>query len=120
MIPIVEIAKRALDGKPMLEKDYDLRVFSPRVRELVKEHGISYDPDVLVPSDDGLADSIFKAAIDLICDVGVYCKDTERVIPFDEKEVRNELKTSFDHAVFGEGMELLYFAENKENREWYN
>ncbi|MGY5855137.1 MAG: monomethylamine:corrinoid methyltransferase [Candidatus Thorarchaeota archaeon] len=121
MIPIIEIAKRALDGKPMLEKEYDLRVFSPRVRELVKEYGISYDSDVLVPSDDGLADSIFKAAIDLISDVGVYCKDTERVIAFEEKEVRNELKTSFDHAVFGEGMEqrtLLPRKPESKQKPW--
>lgn len=121
MIPIIEITKRALDGKPMLEKEYDMRVFSPRVRELVKEYGINYDSDVLVPSDDGLADSIFKAAVDLICDVGVYCKDTERVIAFEEKEVRNELKTSFDHAVFGEGMEqrtLLPRTPESKQKPW--
>ena len=121
MIPIIEIAKRAHDGKPMLEKEYDMRVFSPRVRELVKEYGISYDSDVLVPSDDGLADSIFKAAIDLILDVGIYCKDTERVIAFDEKEIRNGLKTSFDHAVFGEGMEqrtLLPRKPESKQKPW--
>jgi methylamine--corrinoid protein Co-methyltransferase len=121
LIPIIEITKRALDGKPMLEKEYDMRVFSPRVRELVKEYGINYDSDVLVPSDDGLADSIFKAAVDLICDVGVYCKDTERVIAFEEKEVRNELKTSFDHAVFGEGMEqrtLLPRTPESKQKPW--
>jgi methylamine--corrinoid protein Co-methyltransferase len=105
----------------MLEKDYDMRVFSPRVRELVKEYGISYDSEFLVPSDDGLADSIFKAAVDLICDVGIYCKDTERIIAFDEKEVRNELKTSYDHAVFGEGMEqrtLLPRTPDSESIPW--
>ncbi len=121
MIPIIEIAKRALDGRPVLEKEYDMRVFSPRVRELVKEYGISFDSDVLVPSDDGLADSIFKAAVDLICSVGVYCKDTERVIAFDEKEVRNELKTSFDHALLGEGMEqrtLLPRKPDSKDRPW--
>jgi len=121
VIPIIEIAKRALDGRPVLEKEYDMRVFSPRVRELVKEYGISFDSDVLVPSDDGLADSIFKAAVDLICSVGVYCKDTERVIAFDEKEVRNELKTSFDHALLGEGMEqrtLLPRKPDSKDRPW--
>ncbi|MHA3964700.1 MAG: monomethylamine:corrinoid methyltransferase [Candidatus Thorarchaeota archaeon SMTZ1-45] len=121
MIPIIEITNRALNGKPILEKDYDMRVFSPRVRELVKEYGIHYDPAALVPSDDGLADSIFKAAIDLICDVGVYCKDTERIIAFEEKEVRNELKTSFNHAMLGEGMEqrtLLPRKPESKERPW--
>ncbi|MFX0055003.1 MAG: monomethylamine:corrinoid methyltransferase [Candidatus Hermodarchaeota archaeon] len=121
MIPIIEIAKRALDGKPLIEKEYDMRVFSPRVRELVKEYGISYDPDVLVPSDDGLADAVFKAAFDLICNVGVYCKDTERIIAFEEKEVRSELKTSFDHAVLGEGMEqrtLLPRKPESKEKPW--
>ncbi|MFW9912948.1 MAG: monomethylamine:corrinoid methyltransferase [Candidatus Thorarchaeota archaeon] len=121
MIPIIEIAKRALDGKPFIEKEFDMRVFSPRVRELVKEYGISYDPDVLVPSDDGLADAVFKAAFNLICDVGVYCKDTERIIAFEEKEVRKELKTSFDQAVLGEGMEqrtLLPRKPDSKERPW--
>jgi methylamine--corrinoid protein Co-methyltransferase len=121
MIPIIEIAKRALDGKPLIEKEYDMRVFSPRIRELVKEYGISFDPNVLVPSDDGLADAIFKAAFDLICDVGVYCKDTERIIAFEEKEVRQELKTSFDHAIFGEGMEqrtLLPRKPDSKEKPW--
>jgi methylamine--corrinoid protein Co-methyltransferase len=121
MIPIIEIAKRALDGKPFIEKEFDMRAFSPRVRELVKEYGISYDPDVLVPSDDGLADAVFKAAFDLICDVGVYCKDTERIIAFEEKEVRQELKTSFDQAVLGEGMEqrtLLPRKPDSKEKPW--
>ncbi|UCH05317.1 MAG: monomethylamine:corrinoid methyltransferase [Candidatus Thorarchaeota archaeon] len=117
MIPIIEITNRALDGKPILEKDYDIRVFSPRVKELTKEHGIVYDSETLVPSDDGLADSIFKAAIDLICDVGVYCKDTERIIAFDEKEVRTEIKTSFDHAVLGEGLEQRTLLPRKPESE---
>ncbi|MFW9888550.1 MAG: monomethylamine:corrinoid methyltransferase [Candidatus Thorarchaeota archaeon] len=121
MIPIIEIAKRALDGKPLIEKEFDMRVFSPRIRELVKEYGISYDPDVLVPSDDGLADAVFKAAFDLICEVGVYCKDTERIIAFEEKEVRQELKTSFDQAVLGEGMEqrtLLPRIPDSKEKPW--
>ncbi|MFW9963736.1 MAG: monomethylamine:corrinoid methyltransferase [Candidatus Sifarchaeia archaeon] len=121
MIPITEIARRALDGRPLIEKEYDIRVFSPRVRELVKEYGISYDPDVLIPSDDGLADAVFNAAFDLICDVGVYCKDTERIIAFEEKEVRQELKTSFNHAVLGEGMEqrtLLPRKPDSDDKPW--
>ncbi|MFX1261386.1 MAG: monomethylamine:corrinoid methyltransferase [Promethearchaeota archaeon] len=121
MIPIIEIAKRAHDGKPLIEKEFDMRVFSPRVRELVKEYDISYDPEVLVPSDDGLADTVFKAAFDLICDVGVYCKDTERIIAFEEKEVRQELKTSFDQAVLGEGMEqrtLLPRKPDSDEKPW--
>ncbi len=105
MLPVIEITKRCLEGTPCLESDFDLEIFAPRVRELVKEYGIAYDTDVIVPSDNGLADSVFKAAVELVVDVGMFCKDTERIVKFEEQEVRKAIKTAQRETTFGEGEE---------------
>ncbi|UCE11839.1 MAG: monomethylamine:corrinoid methyltransferase [Candidatus Thorarchaeota archaeon] len=121
MLNILEITRRSLEGKPCLEKDYDLRIFAPRVQELVKEYDVTYDPNIVISSDDGLADSVFKAAFDLIVEIGVFNKDTERVISFTEKEVRDSINTSFDHALLGEGMEqrtLLPRKPESKEKPW--
>jgi hypothetical protein len=47
---------KALTGKPCSERDYTLKVFSARLKEIVKEHGIKYDSKFPIPSDNGLAD----------------------------------------------------------------
>jgi len=50
-----------------------------------------------------LADSVFKAGIELFTDVGVYCVDTERIIIFTEEEILEGLAEAPSCPVFGEG-----------------
>jgi hypothetical protein len=94
--------EKALTGKPCSERDYSLKIFAARLREIVKEHDIKYDPQFPIPSDDGLADEIYKAAFDFFVEVGTYCKDTERIIKFEENEIKEGLRTAPSEVVFGE------------------
>jgi len=103
MVTFLDVVERALTGKPCSEREYDLKIFSAKLMEKVKEYDIRYDPENLVPSDNSLADDVFKAALDFYCEVGTYCKDTERIIKFDENEVRERLKTAPSKLTFGEG-----------------
>jgi len=97
--------ENALSGKPCSERDYTLKIFATRLREIVKEHDIKYSPDAPVPSDNSLADDIFNAAFDFFVEVGGYCKDTERIIKFEEDEVKQGLRTAPSKVVFGEGQD---------------
>ena len=83
---LVEITKRAQTGPYMKESDFDL-MLTRRIRELVKEYGIKWDPENLVPADDDLADRVYQAGLQLFCEVGVYCQTTERLIKFSRQEV---------------------------------
>jgi len=103
MVTFLDVVERSLTGKPCSEREYDLKIFSTKLMEKVKEYDIRYDPENLVPSDNSLADDVFKAALDFYCEVGTYCKDTERIIKFDENEVRERLKTAPSKLTFGEG-----------------
>jgi len=58
----------------------------------VKKYEIRYNPDTPVVSDDGMISRLFEAGLELYRDLGTYCINTERVIRFDESEIREELR----------------------------
>ena len=59
---LIEIVKRAQSGPFIKEKDFELALVK-RIRQLVKEYGIKYDAETLVPADDGMADRVFEAGL---------------------------------------------------------
>lgn len=118
MVQILDVMQKALEGEPMSENDYLLRRFSQKVKEKVKQYEISFDPNEPVPSDDSLADDIFRAGFELLLDVGVYCSTTERVISYSENEIKEGLRNAPKSIFFGEGRDRKEFVPRKiEDRE---
>ncbi len=113
MVQILDVVEKALDGRPISENDYQLRRFAPKVQEKVKEYGIKYDPDLPVPSDNSLADDLFKAGMELLVDVGAYCLDTGRIISYSEAEVKEALRNAPEKVHFGEGKDRKAFVPRK-------
>jgi len=105
MVTFMDVVERALSGKPCSERDYDLKIFSAKLREIVKEFDIKYDPENPIPSDDSLANDVFEAALKFYSEVGSYCTDTERIIRFDENEIKKRLKTMPSKITFGESLD---------------
>jgi methylamine--corrinoid protein Co-methyltransferase len=103
MVNLIEIMDRALEGPFTLENDFDLNIFVPKLREVVKKYEIKYDPENPLSCDDDLADRVFKAGIELFAHSGVYCVDTERIIKFTEEEILEGLAEAPRCPVFGEG-----------------
>ncbi len=100
-----EVLDRACNtGKVIATKDFDMKVFDVASR-LVKEYDIKYDPKTPVSSDDNLADDAWKAGFQLFTEVGAYCMNSNRVISFDESEVKEGLKELRGEAIVGEGSE---------------
>jgi len=91
-------------GQLTAAKDFDMKIFSVASR-LSKEHGIRYDPETPVSSDDGLADDAWEAGFELFREVGSYCMNSSRVIKFEESEMRDGLREVRGEAVIGEGAE---------------
>jgi len=113
MRSVLDVTKRAIEGPICSERDFDRKVFAPRLSEALKQCGIKYDPAVLIPSDDGMADDLFKAAVDFYTDVGTYCLDTERIIRFNEDEIKEGLREAPSEAVFGEGLDSGVFRPRR-------
>ena len=103
MVQILDVMDKALNGKPMSETDYQLRLFAPKVQEKVKEFKIKYDPNNPIPSDNSLADDLFEAGLELLVDVGAYCTSSGRIISYTESEIKEALRNAPSKLHFGEG-----------------
>ena len=103
MISFLEVLERATTGPMMSAKEYDMKVFIPAVREVVKKHKIKFDPDNPCPCDDGLADRIYQAGLELYSKVGTYCTNTERIIHFTKEEIEEAVCECPKVVYFGEG-----------------
>ncbi|MCW4048872.1 MAG: monomethylamine:corrinoid methyltransferase [Candidatus Bathyarchaeota archaeon] len=100
-----EVLDRACNTGPiMATKEFDMKIFSTASR-LVKEYDIRYDPETPVPSDERLADDVWKAGLQLFSEVGTYCLNSSRVIRFEESEIKEGIKELRGEAVIGEGTE---------------
>ena len=103
MITLLDVLDRALTGQYCREKDFDMKVFVPKLRQVVDKYRIKYDPANPIPADDDLADRVFQAGMELFRDVGTYCPDTERIIRFDENELKSALAEAGAEVELGEG-----------------
>jgi methylamine--corrinoid protein Co-methyltransferase len=103
---LVEIVKRAQGGPFMKEKEFEVGLVK-RIRKLVKEYGIEYDANNLVPADDDMADRIFEAGLQLFVEFGAYCQSTERCIRFTKDEVLEILAQAPSEVILGEGKDAV-------------
>jgi len=110
MVSFLEVLERATTGPMMSVKEFDLKLFVPAVREVVKKYKIKFDPENPCPADDDLADRVYQAAVELYCKVGTYCTSTERIIQFTREEI--------EQAVY-ECPKVVYFGEGPDRVEWH-
>jgi len=118
MIDFFEVIKRALTGPYYSEQDFTLKVLVPKLRAIIKKYGIIYDSATPVPSNDQLADDVFRAGVELCAEVGCYCKDTSRVIRFTTDEILEALRDAPSQPFFGEGRDRkAMFARKPESSD---
>ncbi len=58
MLDFLDVCERAEKGPLMTERDFELKVFIPKLRQVVNEYGIRYDDFAAknpVPADDAAA-----------------------------------------------------------------
>jgi methylamine--corrinoid protein Co-methyltransferase len=103
---LLEITKRAQSGPFMKESEFDLKL-ARRIKELVKEKGIKYDANVLVPADDDMADRVWEAGLQLFIEFGAYCQTTERCIRFTRDEVLDILSQVRSEITLGTGKDAV-------------
>ena len=101
-----EIVERSENGPYMKESDFDLMLVK-RVRKLVKENGLFFDPQVLVRSDDDMADRLYEAALVLFVEIGAYNQTTERRILFARDEVEEIVAAQPNSVVLGAGKDAV-------------
>ena len=98
-----EILERARTGPFCEDEPFIMERFMPKLKEVIKKHGIEYDPATPIPSDDDLADALWQAGLEFFLEVGVLCVDTHRIITFDEGEVKEALYLTPGEYLVGSG-----------------
>lgn len=110
MINLFDILDRSCSGEKIEdEKQWDLRVWKKAV-ELAKKYSVKYDPKCAVVCDDAMADRCFEAAIALLVNVGVFNVGTQRVIRFEEEEIRKGLCQLRDDLILGDGRDRFVLS----------
>ncbi len=110
MLNFLDVYERVLKGPIMTEQDFDLKVFIPTLRRVVKDYGIQYDKENPVPADDAAAGNLFNAAVDFLSQTGVYCQDTNRVIHFSKQEILDAVQEAPGKCTAGEGKQAVDFG----------
>lgn len=113
MLDFLDIYERGLKGPIMSEHDFDMKIFIPALNKVIREYGIKYNSENIVPSDNEAADNLFNAGVDFMSRVGVYCKDTNRIIQFTKKEILEAVAEAPGNCFAGEGKEAGVFGVRK-------
>ena len=113
MVQLLDVMEKALNGKPMSETDYQLKLFAPKVVEKVREHKIKFDPSNPIQNDNSMADEVFEAGLELLLDVGAYCTTSGRVISYTEAEIKDQLRNAPSRLHFGEGRDRKALVNRK-------
>ena len=94
MISLLEVAERSQKGPKIAEKEWNLSMFA-KMKELSKMHQLEISTiDNPYEVDQHYADRLFAAAVDYLCEMGVYCVTMNRVIRFIENEVKEACRYS--------------------------
>jgi len=104
MIGFWDVYKRSETGPFIKEQEFDRQVGTAAGR-LVQKHEIRFEPEQVIPADDALADRVYQAALDLFLELGIYCRDTSRLIKFSREELQWALKHAPTTVTYGQGME---------------
>ncbi|HIQ03926.1 MAG TPA: monomethylamine:corrinoid methyltransferase [Desulfurococcales archaeon] len=98
----LDIVDKSEQGPYIEERDFD-KLLICKVKELIREYEITYDPEEVIPSDNTLANDVWRAGYRLLLEVGGYNISTRRRIVFDDSEVKSALKNIPDSIVIGQG-----------------
>lgn len=110
---IWDVWSRAETGPICPTRKFDTRVYWMKLKEIAKEYALTYDPEIIVPTDETLIDDAYRAGMDLAVEVGVLCTDTERIIKFEEKELKETIRNLPKETTIGEGKDKVIVTPRK-------
>ncbi|KPK71901.1 MAG: hypothetical protein AMJ84_05335, partial [Acidithiobacillales bacterium SM23_46] len=123
MVNLLEVCRRAHTGPTIDEQSFQLEVVYQTAKRLCDKYNIVYDRENPVPADDDLADRLYQAGIDFVCEAGAYCSDTNRMIKFTREEALEAITHSRAECVLGEGKDRFVFRSRKPEsdiRPWFH
>jgi len=105
MIGFWEVIGRSESGPLTKEKQFDMQL-AATAAGIAKKYDIRRDSQTVVPHDDGLADRLYQAALDLFLEMGIYCRDTGRLMKFSRDEVLSAMAHAPRSVTHGQGRDV--------------
>ncbi len=91
----------------MKEDEFENEFFPNKNSGNCSKYKIEYDPDEPIMADPSMADAIFQAGLELLLEVGLYCKDTRRLVKFTEEEIKEVIATRKSEVTFGKDRDAI-------------
>ena len=107
-----DMMERVDQGPRVREKIFDQAIF-PKVKKLAEKYNIKYDPAHPVPDDDGMADRLFEAGMEMAIDTGLWVLNTQKVVKFTKAEIWRYLDNYHSPLVFGYGKDQVVMYPRK-------
>jgi methylamine--corrinoid protein Co-methyltransferase len=102
MIGFWDVYKRSESGPFVKEAEFDRQV-GTLAAGLAQKHKIRFDPQQVIPADDALADRMYQAGLELFLELGIFCRDSSRLIRFTREELEWALKNAARTVTYGQG-----------------
>jgi methylamine--corrinoid protein Co-methyltransferase len=102
-----DILDRTTTGPIMREEEFETELFPTVMADVVARHKITCDPDEPIMSDPDMADEIFQAGVELLLEVGLYCKDTRRIVKFTEEEIKEVIHSRKHEVTLGRDRDAI-------------
>lgn len=90
-------------GEYLDEETWDLERVATQTSRLVRKHGLSWDPEHLIPNNLNLIESIFQSGVELANQLGVYVRDTQRIVTYELEQIQSGLESMPGELIMGEG-----------------
>ena len=104
---IMAVLDKAENGKVIDGKVWDKEYIGQRVKGLISKYDIKWNPEILVPSDNDLADRLFDAAMELALESGVYCINSSRQMKWSKDELAGAVSRAPSDLVVGQGRDSV-------------
>ncbi|MBT4520245.1 MAG: monomethylamine:corrinoid methyltransferase [Halieaceae bacterium] len=102
-----EAIQRSTTGPIMTEEKFETELFPTVLGNLQKKYRIEFDPDEPAMIDPDMADAVFEAGKELLLEVGLLCKNTQRIIKFTQEEIEEAIVTAKHEVTLGHGREAV-------------
>ncbi len=104
---LLEVWSRGETGEVCFNTEFDTDRFWPLLKSITEKHKIEYDPNRIVPWDDSELDAIWDAGMEFLLECGILNVTNERLIMFEESEVKSVLENVHSETTLGTGRDSL-------------
>ncbi len=121
MITLYEIAERTQTGEKVEEKKWDMEFFQT-ISGLVKKYEIKIPENhCFINRDDEIVERAFKAAIEFLEKMGLYCITTRRRVQLSREEILTAITEAPTEILMGEGRDRRVWKQRRiEEKEKLN